>query len=67
MKMALDPALSEALQQASQEAGQSKAVANRLLAWFTRLSDEEMTRETNAQFYNQVRSELKLDGAGDAD
>lgn len=65
--MALDPALKAALRRASKEAGQSDAVANRLLAWFSRLSDEEVARETNAQFYDQVRGELKFDGAGNAD
>ena len=65
--MALDPALSDALRQATREAGQSDAVANRLLAWFTRLSDEELSREASAQFYGEVRSELKIDGAADAD
>lgn len=64
--MALDPALEEALRRASKEAGQSNAVASRLIAWFTRLSDEEVSRERNAQFYDQVLTELKIDGANDA-
>lgn len=65
--MALDPALKAALQQAAQEEGQSEAFANRVLAWFSHLSDEELSRETYAQFYAQVCSELDIDGVADAD
>lgn len=65
--MALDRALSDALRQATREAGQADTVANRLSAWLTRLSDEELSRETGAKFYDEVRAELKIDGASDAD
>ncbi len=65
--MPLDPAMTEALKQASKEAEQSSAFAKRLQAWFTHLSDEEVSRETNAQFYVQVCAELKVDGVTNAD
>jgi hypothetical protein len=65
--MALDRALSNALREATREAGQADTVASRLLAWLTRLSDEELSREAGAKFYDEVRAELKVDGAGDAD
>lgn len=65
--MPLDPAMTEALKQASEEVGQSNAFSKRLHAWFTHLSDEEVSRETNAQFYAQVCGELKVDGVNNAD
>ncbi len=65
--MALDPALSDALRQAASEAGQPEAVAKRLAAWLARLSDGQLSREASAQFYEEVRQALAIEGASDAD
>ncbi len=65
--MALDSALSEAVRTAAREAGQADAVANRLLAWLTQMSDSELSRDAKAQFYDEVRQALNLGDAQDAD
>jgi hypothetical protein len=65
--MALDPALSDAVRQAASEAGHSEAVAKRLLAWLTQLSDGDLPREANAQFYDKVRQAIAMQGAADED
>lgn len=58
--MALDPALAGALKTAAKEAGQPDAVANRLLAWLTQMSDNELSRDARGQFYDEVRQALLL-------
>jgi hypothetical protein len=64
--MALDAALSEAIRTATRNARQGDAVAKRLLAWLTRLSEDELSREANAQFYDELRQSLTLeDGHAD--
>lgn len=65
--MALDHALSSAIKAATKELGQPDAVANRLLAWLTRMSDQDLSRETRGQFYDEVRQALVLPEAEDAD
>ena len=65
--MALDPALTDAVRKATADSGQPDAVASRVLAWLTRLSDGELSRDTNAQFYNETRQVMKIEGASDAD
>ncbi|MCL6250088.1 hypothetical protein M3P36_03355 [Altererythrobacter sp. KTW20L] len=65
--MALDPALAGALKAAAKEAGQPDAVANRLLAWLTNMSDSELSRDARGQFYDDVRQAVLLPGADDAD
>ncbi|MBV2149038.1 hypothetical protein KRZ98_12185 [Sphingobium sp. AS12] len=65
--MALDPALAGALKAAANEAGQPDAVANRLLAWLTHMSDSELSRDARGQFYDAVRQAVLLPGAGNAD
>lgn len=58
--MALDAALTEAIKTATREEGQGDAVASRLLAWLTQLSDSEISRESKAQFYQAVLESLNL-------
>ena len=65
--MALDPALAGALKAATKESGQPDAVANRLLAWLTQMSDQDLSRDARGQFYDEVRQALVLPEAGDAD
>jgi len=65
--MALDPALAGALKAATKELGQPDAVANRLLAWLTQMSDQDLSRDARGQFYDEVRQALVLPEAGDAD
>ncbi len=65
--MALDPALASALKTAAKEAGQSEAVANRLLAWLTQMSDQELSVDARGAFYDEVRQALTLPEANDAD
>jgi len=65
--MALDPALAGALKSATKELGQPDAVANRLLAWLTQMSDQDLSRDARGQFYDEVRQALVLPEAGDAD
>lgn len=65
--MPLDPAMTEALKRATEEAGQSSALAKRLQAWLMYLSDEEVSRDTIAQFYAHVCEELKVHGVSNAD
>jgi len=65
--MALDPALAGALKAATKELGQPDAVANRLLAWLTQMSDQDLSRDARGQFYDEVRQALLLPEAGDAD
>lgn len=66
--MALDAALTEAIKTAAREEGQDDAVASRLLAWLTQLSDSEITRDSKAQFYQAVLEALTLpEEADDAD
>lgn len=66
--MALDTALTEAITRAAQEEGQGNAVASRLLAWLTQLSDQEISRDSKGQFYQSVLDELVLPAeADDAD
>jgi hypothetical protein len=64
--MALDPALIEAVKEASSEAGHPDSLAKRLLAWLTRMSDGELSREADAQFYADVRKALEPEGEDDA-
>lgn len=56
--MALDPALIEAVKEAAGEAGHPESLAKRLLAWLTQRSDGELSRESDAQFYADVRKAL---------
>lgn len=63
--MALDRALTDAVRAAAREADQPDAVASRLLAWLGKLSDGELSREGNAQFYDELRQSLLIE-AGDA-
>lgn len=66
--MALDAALTEAIKSATREEGQSDAVANRLLAWLTQLSDSELSRDAKGQFYQAVLDAVQLSTeADDAD
>lgn len=65
--MALDPALADALRQAASEAEQPEAVAKRLAAWLARLSDGQLSREASAQFYDEVRQALTIEGTNNAD
>lgn len=58
--MALDTALTEAIKTAAREEGQGDAVASRLLAWLTQLSDSEISRDSKAQFYQAVLDALAL-------
>lgn len=65
--MALDLALIEAVKEAASEAGHPESFAKRLLAWLTRMSEGELSRESDAQFYADVRNALVSEGAGDED
>lgn len=65
--MAIDPALSDALRQAASEAQQPEAVAKRVIAWLTQLSDGSLTRDANAKFYEEVRQVIAVEGAENED
>lgn len=52
--MALDPAMEKALRTAADEVGQPAAVAARLVAWLTQLSDGQVSREGSARFYEEL-------------
>jgi hypothetical protein len=65
--MALDPALSDAIAEAARTSGQPQAVARRLLAWLARLSDGELSRGANAEFYESTREVILLKEAEDED
>lgn len=63
--MALDPALIQGVTEAASEAGHPPSLAKRLLAWLTHLSDGDLSRESNAQFYADVRKTLEPEGESD--
>lgn len=65
--MALDPALEDALQRAVAEAGESKQVAQRLIAWLKALSNGESSEEQNLSFYANVMSAIAAAEAKSAD
>jgi hypothetical protein len=65
--MAIDPALSSALKAAAMEMGQGDAVANRLLAWITQMSENDVAREAHAKFCDEARQALSIKEAQDAD
>jgi hypothetical protein len=65
--MALDPALEDALQRAVAEAGESKQVAQRLIAWLKALSNGESSEEQNLSFYANVMSAIAPVEAKSAD
>ena len=65
--MAIDPALSIALKAAAREAGQGDAVANRLLAWITQMSDNDIGRDAKANFCEEARQALELPEMQDED
>jgi hypothetical protein len=65
--MALDPALEDALQRAVAEAGESKQVAQRLIAWLKALSNGESSEEQNLSFYDNVMSAIAPAEASRAD
>ncbi len=62
----LDKALIEAITAVVAEEGQPKAVAHRLIAWLTRMSEIELGKDENTQFLNNVRDALLLPGTADA-
>lgn len=58
----LDKALIETLENVVREEGQSRAVAQRLGAWLSSLSEKELTRDDNTQFLANVREALAVEG-----
>jgi hypothetical protein len=64
--LALDKALKEALAEAAQALGQPSAVAGRLDAWLTALSEGDVSEERQAQHFADVRDVLRT-GTADAD
>jgi hypothetical protein len=62
----LDQALIDAIAEVAADAGQPKAVAQRLTAWLTRLSETNPGLDENTQFLTSVHSALVLED-GDAD
>jgi hypothetical protein len=65
--MAIDPAISSALKMAAKEVGQGEAVANRLLAWITQMSENDVAREAHAKFCDEARQALGIKEVQDAD
>jgi hypothetical protein len=65
--MALDPALEDALQRAVAESGESKQVAQRLIAWLKALSNGESSEDQNLSFYRNVMSAIGPAEASRAD
>jgi len=63
----LDKALMEAIDAVVSEEGQPKAVAQRLKAWLSRMSENELGKDENTQFLNNVREALTLAGGRDED
>jgi len=58
----LDKALIEALEEVVREEGQPRAVAQRLAAWLSRLSEAELGRDDNTQLLANVREALVVEG-----
>lgn len=61
----LDKALIDALDEVVREEGQPRAVAQRLAAWLTRLSEAELGRDDHTQLFANVREALVV-GPDDA-
>lgn len=62
----LDRALEESLTETVREAGQPEAVARRLTAWLTQMSQRTLVKEDDARFLKAVCDEVDLEGE-DAD